>query len=64
MTEGVISGSNDKAIEFDTNGNITSFGQSTPSQHNILAYDGAKWVATGSINQFFELDGNGDLMPI
>ena len=64
LTEGVISGSNDKAIEFDVNGNITSFGQSTPSQHNILAYDGAKWVATGSINQFFELDGNGDLMPI
>ena len=64
LSEGVISGSNNKAIEFDSNGNITSFGQSTPSQHDLLAYDGAKWVATGSIDQFFELDANGDLMPI
>ena len=48
-TTGVISGSNDKAIEFDADGNITTLTTTAPVQHNVLAYDGSKWVPSASL---------------
>ena len=50
LSEGVISGSSNKAIEFDSLGNILTLTTGSAVQHNVLAYDGTKWVASASLS--------------
>ena len=44
LSEGVISGSSNKAIEFDSLGNITTLTTGSVSTNDFLKYDGTKWV--------------------